>query len=93
MTIGLIQLDSIRVPQSEVVPSELKQFVCVYTTTETEPFQIDLNLCAGVQLITYCSCIAVLSCIYTVYWVIFTSKIISEIVEICEIKHYEYFTY
>ena len=45
-TIGLIQLDSIQVPQFEEVPSKSKLFdsVHIYTTSETKPVRIDSNL-------------------------------------------------
>ena len=48
-TINSIQLDSIRGSQSEVVPSESKQFdsIRVYTMSEIEPVRIDSNLCAS----------------------------------------------
>ena len=47
----LVQSSSIRVAQSEVVPSELKQLnsIRVYTMSETEPVWIDLNLRASVN--------------------------------------------
>ena len=49
MTVNAIQLDSIQVLQSEVVPSESKQFnlIHIYTTSEIEPFQIDSKLHAS----------------------------------------------
>ena len=46
-TIGLIQLDLIRVPQSEVAPLDSKQFdlICIYIRSD----QIDSNFRASVN--------------------------------------------
>ena len=56
MSIGSIQLDSIRVPKFEVVPSESKQFdsIHVYTTSETEPVRINSNWHASVNGLLEC---------------------------------------
>ena len=59
---NLIQLDSIRVPQSEVVPSESNQFdsIRVYSMSETEPVRSDLNLHPSVNGLLVQACIGLM---------------------------------